>query len=107
MNDLLMRLSRQQACRSRHVPLEERGWEFDPVRPVVGVSRRGLWRLRVAMLHVASFGLGKRRRDQFFDVGHFMFRALVRRQLLATLSAFTPSLNAGPSETTLMGARHP
>ena len=33
---------------------ETLGWEFDPLRPVVGVSRRGLWRLRIALLHVAS-----------------------------------------------------
>ena len=31
---------------------ETSGLEFDPVRPVVGVSRRGLWRFRVAMLYV-------------------------------------------------------
>ena len=30
---------------------ETLGWEFDPPRPVVGVSRRGLWRFRIALLH--------------------------------------------------------
>ena len=45
---------------------ETLGWEFDPVRPVVEVSRRGLWRLRIALFHVAFFGLGKRGRGQFF-----------------------------------------
>ena len=35
---------------------ETLGSMFDPTKPVVVVSRRGLWRLRLAMLHVASLG---------------------------------------------------
>ena len=75
------------------VPPETKGWEFDPLRPVVGVSRRWLWRVRVALLRVASLGWAIE--DEISSlVGHYTFLALVRRELLATFSAayaFYPS----------------
>ena len=69
---------------------ETSGWEFEPGRPVVGVSRRGLRRLRVAMLHIASMGWVSE--DEIF----LTFRALVRRESLATFSAaYAPSQRGG------------
>ena len=49
------------------VPVEGRLQAGSSIRggQLLGVSRRGLWRLRIALLHVASFGLGERRRNQF------------------------------------------
>ena len=72
---------------------ETLGWEFDLVRPVVGLSRRGLWRLRVAMLHVGSLGWASE--DEISSlVGHFTFRSLVRSSKLLSVR-LTLSLNAG------------
>ena len=65
------------------------GWEFDE-DSCWGMSRCGLWRLRTAMLHVASQGWASE--DEISSlVGHFTFRALVRRELLATFSRLTHS----------------
>ena len=65
---------------------ETLGWDLAPERLVVGESRRGLGCLRTAMLHVASCGWASE--DEISSlVGHFTFRALVRRELMATLSA--------------------
>ena len=47
-----------------------------------------LWRLRVAMLHVPSLGWASHE-DISSLVGHFTFRALVRKELLATFRART------------------
>ena len=56
------------------------------MRPVVGVSRRGLWCLRTALLHVASLGWATE--DEIRSlVGHFTFLAPVRSELLAAFSA--------------------
>ena len=74
------------------------GWEFDPFKPVVGVSRRGLWRLRITLLYVASLGWASEHEISSL-VGHFTFRALVRRKLLA---ARRPSES---SKTAVVGAR--
>ena len=57
------------------------GWDLDPERQVVGVSRRGLWRLRTAMLHVASRCWASE--DEISSlVGHFTFRAVVLERFL-------------------------
>ena len=61
---------------------ETLGWDFDPERPVVGVSRRGLWRLRTAMLHVASRGWASED-----EISSLVGRFTVRRELLTTFSA--------------------
>ena len=45
---------------------ETLGWEFDPTKPVVVVSRTGVWRLRLAMLHVASLGWASQDEKKFF-----------------------------------------
>ena len=57
---------------------ETSGWEFDPTKLVVVFSRHPVWRLPLAILHVASLGWASQDEISFL-VGYFTFRALVRR----------------------------
>lgn len=65
------------------------GWEFSAVEPILGVSVRGMWRLRLGLLEFARRGFGSGHQLEIL-VGHFTSRALLRRELLAVFgSAYT------------------
>ena len=63
------------------------GWHFSPTEPILGVSPRGVWRLRVGLLEFARRGYGTAHQLEN-PVGHFTSRALLRRELLAVFGTF-------------------
>ena len=60
------------------------GWEFSAVEPILGVSNRGMWRLRLGLLEFARRGYGSGHQLEIL-VGHFTSRALLRRELLSVV----------------------
>lgn len=76
---------------------ETLGWRFAEDAPIVGVSVRGGWRLRLGLEELC-----RRRRcsgDELRSViGHFTFRALMRRELLACLSSCCAYIEAFGSQ---------
>ena len=62
------------------------GWEFSAVEPILGVSKRGMWRLRLGLLEFARRGYGSGHQLEIL-VGHFTSRALLRRELLSVFGA--------------------
>ena len=62
------------------------GWDFSALRPEVGASRRGVWRMRLAIDAILQRG---RIRGSSLSrlVGHYSFRALMRREMLSVLHA--------------------
>ena len=61
-------------------------WEFSAVEPILGVSNRGMWRLRLGLLEFARRGYGSGHQLEIL-VGHFTSRALLRRELLSIFGA--------------------
>eukprot|EP00971_Amphidinium_carterae_P078126 1545680-Amphidinium_carterae.3 len=62
------------------------GWHFDSDLPLVGVNTRTAWKIRLAFLEVLRIGSCTGQQLRIL-VGHFTFRALVRRELLGCLHA--------------------
>ena len=69
------------------------------------MSQRGLWRFPIVMLHVASRGSASEGEISSL-VGHFTFRALVRRELLAISVRLALALNAGAVTWLIVACRH-
>ena len=62
------------------------GWHFSATEPILGVSVRGLWRLRLGLLEFARRGVGAGHQLEIL-VGRFTSRALLRRELLSVFGA--------------------
>lgn len=62
------------------------GWHFAEDRPIVGVSLRSAWRLRLGLVELCRRGRcsGDELRS---TIVHYTFRALMRRELLSCLSS--------------------
>ena len=58
------------------------GWNFSAFEPILGVSVRSMWRLRLGLLEFARRGFGSGHQLEIL-VGHFTPRAILRRELLA------------------------
>lgn len=58
------------------------GWHFSAIELILGVSTKGMWRLRLGLLEFAKRGRGTAHQLKIL-VGHFTSRALPRRELLA------------------------
>ena len=65
---------------------ETLGWSFDERAPTVCVSRKGAWRLRLGLQELLRRGRASGD-DLSCIIGHFTFRALIRRELLSCLNA--------------------
>ena len=84
-----------QALRSRGLPtheveagygLETLGWAFDQSKPVVKVTNKRLWRLRLATLELLRQGRADGRLIEKL-VGHYTFAGLLQRGLLSVFQA--------------------
>ena len=62
------------------------GWSFHALRPSIGASQRSMWRMRLGLLELVRRGSATGRQISIVT-GHYTFRALIRRELLACLSA--------------------
>ena len=65
------------------------GWHFDEEIPCVGINLRGAWRFRMGRMGIEALLMkGAATGDELSAVvGHYTFRALIRRELLSALSA--------------------
>jgi len=65
---------------------ETLGWSFAEDAPTVSASRRGAWRLKLALQGMADRGRATGDEVSVL-IGHYTFRALVRRELLCAPNA--------------------